>query len=209
MVIDTDSVSHFSLAVAVTALTAFLLAAASTTRSALAVIVAVAGPSEIALACFCGAIARAPCATTEADPMPTLIALAEVLLLAAVDAPATIAMTAEHEPEAVEAPAPPAFCTRTPTAAHVLVPDEAAAAPAVRFAEPAKAEVAAAPADPSLTISPAAVLAELDEAAAWPVLRKPPKAVALLDALLDALAAKVVTALQEPTAEALTAAAPS
>jgi uncharacterized membrane protein SpoIIM required for sporulation len=54
------SFSHFSLAVAVTALTAFLLAAASAIRSALAVVVAVAGPREIAFACFCGAMARAP-----------------------------------------------------------------------------------------------------------------------------------------------------
>jgi hypothetical protein len=90
----------------------------------------------------------------------------------------------------------------------VLVPDADAAAPDVKFAEPAKAEVAGAAADPSLTISAAAVLAELDDAADWPSLRNPPRALEPDDALPAALAAKVVTALQEPTAAALTVAAP-
>jgi hypothetical protein len=96
-----------------------------------------------------------------------------------------------------------------PVQVPVADPETAAEAPVVKFADAVLTLCAATTAVPSLTISPALALAELDEADAWPSLRKPPRALAPDDALLAALAAKVVTALQEATEAALTVAAPS
>lgn len=132
--------------------------------------------------------------------------LAETEALALLLAAATTAMMPAAVAAELAAAAELAFCTRTPTQADVAAPAADAAAPAVKFADAVFALCAATVAEPSRTISALLVLAELEDADAWPVLRNPPKAVELDAAPPDALAAKVVVALAEPKEAALPAA---